>query len=818
MAKVNFVDILLQKGEKIALIAGGVLGGLLLILGFVQLVTAESSKDNIDKFATTKKNLDAALGQPGDPAPPLPDWVSKSGVTVPVNSSDFPMGGTPFEPIHMPNMLRDNPKVLAIKEYQLDLILAPMRSLDVTANNEIGVLIEARKGDSASTQRALLNANSAAKNIVGSKGRGRIRGGNQGGMMGGPSGGMMGGPGGGMMGGPGGGMMGGPGGGMMGGPGGGMGMGPGGGMMGGPGGGMGMGPGGMGGNPFGGPGGGGQFAAAQRDDKTVKYVSIEELANPNPKEAYTLAETVYPLRAVLVHALFPLKEQIEEIQRALRARSPEEAVYLSQYNGMSGPVFAGFDVERRVISAGVDPESVPWVDYDHEAEYFKKIGTRAVAEEPVSGYEQFFLRPRDQRMAAPLPSLAEKLGTYPPVLMKSVGEAITKLKELNKQPVPPSEWQKRFQGSPGDNNPYQQLGFQNTGTAGPGGMGMPGGPGGPGGPVGFPGGPGRPGMPGGPGGPGMPGGPGGPGMPGGHASGDPMNPNGMAQAQMPEAETTLLRFMDLEVTPGLSYQYRIRVKMRNPNFGLKDKVSRPADANIDILYGPWRAIPQIMTIPTETYLFAYDPEEYIKNVKILLDGHGKETSIKKYMDLDEVQNGKRAVIQVQTWMPQVRLEGSRSGEPVGTWVVAEMPVAPGEYVGKRQLVELPLWSAGAANYIVRELAGGSRFPNIKDAKHQPKGWAINFRTNSVLVDFDGGKVKTQVGDRNILDDAESEVLIIRPDGKLIVRRTADDRPDEARTARDTVWIDWLKRAKETKDVTTSGPGGPGGPKTGFERN
>ncbi|MDT1107490.1 hypothetical protein, partial [Pseudomonas aeruginosa] len=74
-------------------------------------------------------------------------------------------------------------------------------------------------------------------------------------------------------------------------------------------------------------------------------------------------------------------------------------------------------------------------------------------------------------------------------------------------------------------------------------------------------------------------------------------------------------------------------------------------------------------------------------------------------------------------------------EPVGAGVVAEMPVGRGEFVGRKQYIKLPLWSAESQQYQLREV--GDKV--LKGKLQQPRGWLVDFSTQSVLVDFEGGR-------------------------------------------------------------------------------
>lgn len=288
---------------------------------------------------------------------------------------------------------------------------------------------------------------------------------------------------------------------------------------------------------------------------------------------------------------------------------------------------------------------------------------------------------------------------------------------------------------------------------------------------------------------------------------------GGATYAQPETDYLLLRFLDIDARPGFTYQYRVRLKLRNPNYGMKTGIARKADAGMEVIEGRWSTLPEQITLPAETQLYAISPEKYQEDFKTFHEAHGKEYQLKRLAEVEALDAGRRAVVQLQQWQPEVGLSGTQKKEPIGTWVVVNMPVAPGEYIGRRTLVELPLWSAGLANYVLRELAGGVKVWGIKDPKNQPKGWPINFRTPLVLADFDGGREVYVSGGRQVTDDAAEELLIVRPDGKLMVRNSADDMADKGREERNKTWDDWLKRVSTRSQATTepSGPGGRGQP-------
>ena len=96
---------------------------------------------------------------------------------------------------------------------------------------------------------------------------------------------------------------------------------------------------------------------------------------------------------------------------------------------------------------------------------------------------------------------------------------------------------------------------------------------------------------------------------------------------------------------------------------------------------------------------------------------------------------------------------------------------------------------------------------------------LDFRTKSVLVDFEGGHTNTKVGTVTLGDESTSELLIVREDGKIEVRSEARDlvenvlpTPPTPRAQRDLAWKAWLERIRKIDDTESPGTGmGPVGP-------
>jgi hypothetical protein len=261
-------------------------------------------------------------------------------------------------------------------------------------------------------------------------------------------------------------------------------------------------------------------------------------------------------------------------------------------------------------------------------------------------------------------------------------------------------------------------------------------------------------------------------------------PGSPALTVLPEMEHMLIRFLDVDIRPGNTYQYRLRVKMKNPNYGSKD-VARPDDAKKQTLEGPWVMIAAQVSVPSDNNIYAGDPIAYHDRVQ----KDYKDPAVRALFDN---KAGELPVIQFQTWLEKVPIESGKT-EPAGYWVVAETPAARGEYVGRKQIVGLPMWSSEKIAYILQELPKYTIFKAT--GKEKPKGLLVNFTTETMLVDYEGGKVRQKVGDKVIDDEADVEMMLLRPDGTVVIRNSGLDKDDADRKKRDDAWQKWLTEIK-----------------------
>jgi hypothetical protein len=230
--------------------------------------------------------------------------------------------------------------------------------------------------------------------------------------------------------------------------------------------------------------------------------------------------------------------------------------------------------------------------------------------------------------------------------------------------------------------------------------------------------------------------------------------------------------------------------MKNPNFGSKD-VNRPDDATKQILEGPWVTIANEINVPKDNNLYAADPINYSERIR-------RDFKDPAVVNLLDNRSGEVPVVQFQSWTEKIPIDSGKT-EPAGYWIVSEVPVNRGEYVGRKQLVPLPMWSSEKIGFILQTIP---KF-TVSKAKEQPKGLMVDFTSPTMLVDYDGGKVRVKIGDRNVDDDAEIDMLFLNPDGTLMVRNSAVDRANADRAKREDAWRKWLEQLKS--ETEKAGP-------------
>ena len=121
---------------------------------------------------------------------------------------------------------------------------------------------------------------------------------------------------------------------------------------------------------------------------------------------------------------------------------------------------------------------------------------------------------------------------------------------------------------------------------------------------------------------------------------------------------------------------------------------------------------------------------------------------------------------------------TRSRSASGRWR-RQFPVYRGEYVGRNERIEVPYWLPNLENFTI---ATDSSTTKADPGVSVPFGYNAGGagKPEAILVDFDGGTMHVQPGDRPQgrqggdeaagRRDGAGEALLLAPDGRLLLRR------------------------------------------------
>ncbi len=514
--------------------------------------------------------------------------------------------------------------------------------------------------------------------------------------------------------------------------------------------------------------------------QSVEYVTpdAEKLAGRR------YAFTILPQRMVVIQGSFPLKAQMEEIQKALRLDSPADV--FDVYKGEEVPLFQGVLIQRQVLNPDGRVET-PWTDIDVVTPY-RELARRMYSSRQEDVSINYILKSPKNELTVPLPHIiGEK---YPNFRMASIKESISRQQALRKPPPPP----KASNQFAGDFNPFEPIG-PSAGSA----IGQPK-------------------------------------LEGEQLPGIVKN-NLIDKEEGPTAsqqkideipDHILIRFIDNDIQPGRLYQYRMKVLMQNPNWiGFEDKkkkvapneykrkeMSRPADAEVMLLGAdarnetvikqrfpfmtaddmrknlvsdtPWTEMKDSVSVPREEYLFAEDSP---------VDAKGKPAIPLKIG---------QGILQIQKWLPVATIDKFK--EPVADWIVADIVATRGMYLGGRQLVTLPTWSSQFNRYILRDAPPDkgksvARHGVFMDPTKPGPTW--------IVADVEGGTRENKPATRSstITEDTAAEILLLGEDGRLQVRSSYADRADAGRVERETAWKTWIEKTEKDTDslLPNTGP-------------
>jgi hypothetical protein len=755
-------NLLVDKGEKIGLGVAAVVGVLLLGLGLKGAFDRPQPPDEFAKGLETKAGqLTSTMnGPPGDIAPvpkSVGERVDATAIAAVQDRSNF------YDPTQPPDTRRTSPVILSLVEGQADMAVLKVLANDLELERDpmTGEVTKVKVGVvGAKDPGAKIDPELQKKFLQGV--RNRFRSGQipkekkepmaGGGMLGGP-------PGGGMFGGP-------PGGGMLGGP-------PGGGMLGGPGlgvrgGGLGP-PGGARGAGFlggetGPPGGFGMMGGGASAGKDLEVSYIEAADDEEIEKQMNgrrLAITIHPTKMVVLQAAFPYRAQLEKFKAALRYKELTDLYAHPE----DMPTFYGVDVQRRAYGPKGDLLE-NWQPVDLAANSQQLRAVKIEYNEEPADLKRVELH-EDHMLIMPLPH--ELAGKYPEMKLKTIKDSIDKIKKAD----PKNTVARAPKTKLGEGNPFKREEAAHAGLYNPsGGAGEMGGL--------FP-------------------------VRGKKEKGEPGTTAAPEKYEPPDF--VYVRAYDADIRDGLTYEYRMRVKVKNPNYGKKGQVSKESDADVEELPPQeehWYVFPQKVKMPQAGYFYAIDPIPLAKTIKAL--------------PAPDKEKG-QAVIQFQQWMDFI-YPTSKLKEPVGDWVQSELIATRGQFVYGRTFSPLPFWSPTENAFVLREIPGEVT-PKGKEPRRGVELAPLR-PGNLLAVEVAGGKpsnaaakVPPNVGEKTnrgglVDDQAATEVLFLLPDGTLEVRTSARDKADTDRKEREDHFKKWMDDTEKKNPTTPSQKKGGGG--------
>ncbi|MFL5242141.1 MAG: hypothetical protein ACJ8FY_08535 [Gemmataceae bacterium] len=538
---------------------------------------------------------------------------------------------------------------------------------------------------------------------------------------------------------------------------------------------------------------GGKGMGGPTTNKVITFVKADELdKHPNA----VIAEEIRPTRAVEIVAAFPLREQYRAVERAL---------HLPNTRAVVGELeFDGYNVERRLLlpDRKTPAPGAAWVAVDIKQQWaslYVTGGKRVEPEDPelqplLSPWSKGLAYPRlQQQIAHGSGSFGkEEASRYPKVEMQApqIVKALDDLKKAGEQVIPHKDLKDTtgvdpFEvgasaevSAPGMMNPDDmKKRMMNSGRAP---------------------------------------------APSGK-TGSPEENSTAAKADYADKlevpEYSLVRFFDFDLEPGAIYQYRFRVRVKNMNKDRTD-VAYPEIADKKVLTSPWVTVPKPVPMPDEMQYFAID----LKKVDWQYDDKGEKKQVANKAGIrgaaDPDPRRGQAVVHIQRWLNTINVSSNPKEnvlETVGDWAMGErVAVYRGEYMGHTVKQKVAIWSPTEEDYILATdpYRRGSEKTVIGVSFAPEAGFE-----DAILVDFQGGNIEYNrvavpatedepAKYKAVKDNAPMELLIMTPDGRLVVRDSVEDMENADAKTR---YINWLERIKEVENKASKDNQGPGKP-------
>jgi hypothetical protein len=505
-------------------------------------------------------------------------------------------------------------------------------------------------------------------------------------------------------------------------------------------GGMGMMMQGRGGGGFGGLQGGQAGALAAQQQAKSNEIEYEDLDKLKDNQNLRLAQELLPGRLVMVAGSFPFKKQLEAFRVALRMRSLNDLLANLNKDDVQWK-FTGLEIQRRVLNPDGSEKS-PWEQ--HYEKPMLEILTRVLAraayaegkeDEEVRAWHNLNAGLINYGLVWPRPPLDEELGgKYPNLEIAPFKESVEKLTKLgtDSNVKAPSQLQQQILGKTVDPlDPLNPITGAEVAPAE---------------------------------------------EPAAKQPDADKKPDGKEDEELAIPDNALVRFFDLTVQPGFTYEYRVRVKMANPNYKQDKLVAYASLAKDKELFGDWVNVPPV-TVPHDAYWYV----------------------------LDDKPDRERALIQVHRWIDTLVVSRDRSIE-MGDWSILEKtPAYRGEYLGRPTLTKVPQWDKKAEMYEI------AKDPRTKQKARLPVDFSVREpgkQFPALLIDFQGGKgIQARIPNRVVSEDTPVQMLVLEPDGRLVLRSSLDDVTNGDRVGRVEAWKKRLEDIeKGIRGGTRAGPG------------
>jgi hypothetical protein len=269
----------------------------------------------------------------------------------------------------------------------------------------------------------------------------------------------------------------------------------------------------------------------------------------------------------------------------------------------------------------------------------------------------------------------------------------------------------------------------------------------------------------------------------------------------------MVRVVDVNIEPGKHYKYRLKMKMANPNYQNPNVASPEYKEKEELKSDDWYELPQIVSVPQELYYYVVDEAQNYTNrnrdkFTMPRESVPRESAQYRLLFNQRSPAPDQVVFQFHRWVEQTQ-QSRKDTEmiPVGEWAVADRVfVSRGEYIGRKVIVDLPIWKYTQNTFI---LPAESTKINRKAGKPNT-GIDVDFgqdpaENNMILVDFEGGRGVSVPGTK-ISDDCATEVLMLTPDGKLQARNSVKDTGDTKRTERREAVLKRIQDVREGKAI------------------